>query len=112
MDIKIVYLCFLISNILGYQIRINPNIRTAVNTLQATGTNNSLQFSQITNSTILNALPAQIQQSHANELISFTIILSIFALIFSILAKIINQTVMATYKLHIRISHLEAVCFE
>ena len=112
MDIKLVYLCFLISSILGYQIRINPHIRTAVNTLQATGTNNSLQFSQITNSTILNAIPAQIQQSHQNELISFTIILTIFALIFSILAKIINQQVLTTYKLHLRITHLEAVCLD
>ena len=110
MDCKLVYLCFLISSILGYNIRINPHIKTAVNTLQATGTNNSLQFSQISNSTILNAIPAQIQQSHQNELISFSIILTIFTLIFSILAKIINQQVLTTYTLHLRITHLEAVC--
>ena len=111
MELKPVYLCFLISHILCYQIRIDPKIKTSVNTLQAEGNNNSVQFSQITNSTILNALPAAVIQSHANKLISTSIILSIFATTFCILAIIINKTVMAIFKLNQRISHLESVCF-
>ena len=101
MDCNLVFLCFIIPSILGYSIKINPHIQTAVNTLQARGSNNSLSFSQISNSTILNAIPAQIQQSHQNELISFSITLVIFTLVFLVLAKIINQQVLTTYKLHL-----------
>ena len=112
MDCILIFLCFIIPSIHGYSLKINPHIQTAVNTLQARGSNNTLSFSQISNATILNAIPAQIQQSHQNELISFSITLVIFTLVFLVLAKIINQQVLTTYKLHLRIANLEAVCLE
>ena len=111
MELKLVFLFFLIPHILSYQIRVDPRIKTSVNNLQAKGTNNSIKFSQITNSTILQALPEAVIQSHANELISTSIILSVFATTFCILAIIINKTVMAIFKLNQRITHLESVCF-
>ena len=72
MDCILIFLCFIIPSIHGYSLKINPHIQTAVNTLQARGSNNTLSFSQISNATILNAILAQIQQSHQNELISFS----------------------------------------
>ena len=112
MDYFLIFLCFIIPSIHGYSLKINPHIQTAVNTLQARGSNNTLSFSQISNATILNAIPSQIQQSHQNELISFSITLVIFTIVFLVLAKIINQQVLTTYKLHLRIANLEAVCLE
>ena len=73
----LIFLCCILSSVNGYSLKINPHIQTAVNTLQAKGQNNTLSFSQISNSTILNAIPSQIHASHQNELISFSVILSL-----------------------------------
>ena len=108
----LIFLCCIISSVNGYSLKINPHIQTAVNTLQAKGQNNTLSLSQISNSTILNAIPSQIHASHQNELISFSVTLVIFTIAFLVLGKIINQHVLATYKLHLRIANLEAVCLE
>ena len=108
----LIFLFCLFANVYSYSLKINPHIQTAVNTLQATGQNNSLSFSQISNSTILSAIPSQIHASHQNELISFSVILVIFTIAFLILGKIISQQVLATYKLHLRLTKLEAVCLE
>ena len=108
----LIFLCCILASVNSYSLKINPHIQTAVNTLQATGQNNSLSFSQISNSTILNAIPSQIHASHQNELISFSVILVIFTIAFLILGKIISQHVLATYKLHLRLAKLEAVCLE
>ena len=108
----LIFLCCILSSVNGYSLKINPHIQTAVNTLQAKGQNNTLSFSQISNSTILNAIPSQIHASHQNELISFSVILVIFTIAFLILGKIISQHVLATYKLHLRIANLEAVYLE
>ena len=108
----LIFLCCILANVNSYSLKINPHIQTAVNTLQATGQNNTLSFSQISNSTILSAIPSQIHASHQNELISFSVILVIFTIAFLILGKIISQHVLATYKLHLRLAKLEAVCLE
>ena len=108
----LIFLLCLISNVYNYSLKINPHIKTAVNTLQATGENNSLSFSQISNSTILSAIPSQIHASHYNELISFSIILVIFTISFLVLGKIISQQVLATYKLHLRVTRLESIYLE
>ena len=103
-------LCFIISSVNPYSLKINPHIKTAVNTLSATGENNKLSLSQISNSTIFQAIPAQLASSHQNELISFSVTLVIFSVAFLILGKVINQQVLTIYKLHQRLANLEAIC--
>ena len=111
MELKAVLLLVLVSSIHSYNIRVDPRIKTTVNNLQNKGSNNSIRFSQITNSTILQALPEAILTSHANELISTSIILSVFAIIFCILSAITNKIVLSVFKLNQRVTQLEAVCF-
>ena len=106
----LILLCCIISSVNAYSLKINPHIQTAVNSLSAKGENNNLSLSQISNSTIFNAIPSQIHASHQNELISFSATLVIFTIAFLVLGKVINQQVLATYKLHQRVANLEAVC--
>ena len=98
----------LVSSVNGYNIRINPIVKTSVTSLKNQGDNNSIQFSSISNSTILQAVPQQLYDSHYNELLSTSVILLIFALLFIILAVIINKLTLALFKLSQRISQIEA----
>ena len=98
----------LVSSVNGYNIRINPIVKTSVTSLKNQGDNNSIQFSSISNSTILQAVPQQLYQSHYNELLSTSVILVIFTLLFIILSVIINKLTLALFKLNQRISQIEA----
>ena len=111
MELKTLLVLILVSNIHCYNIRVDPRIKTSVNNLQNKGSNNSIKLSQITNSTIFQALPEAILTSHSNELISTSIILSAFAIVFCILSAIINKIVLSVFKLNQRITQLEAMCF-
>ena len=98
----------LVSSVNGYNIRISPIVKTSVTSLKNQGDNNSIQYSSISNSTILQAVPQQLYESHYNELLSTSVILLIFALLFIILAVIINKLTLALFKLSQRISQIEA----
>ena len=99
----------LVSSVNGYNIRINPIVKTSVTSLKNQGDNNSIQFSSISNSTILQqAVPQQLYESHYNELMSTSVILIIFALLFIILSVIINKLTLALFKLSQRINQIEA----
>ena len=111
MELWTLLVLILVSNIHSYNIRVDPRIQTSVNNLQNKGDNNSIKFSSITNSTILQALPQAILETHSNELLSTSIILSAFAIVFCILSAIINKITLSIFKLNQRISQLEARCF-
>ena len=98
----------LLSSVNGYNIRISPIVKTSVTSLKNQGDNNSIQYSSISNSTILQAVPQQLYDSHYNELLSTSVILLIFAFLFIILAVIINKLTLALFKLSQRISQIEA----
>ena len=98
----------LVSSVNGYNIRIRPIVKTSVTSLKNQGDNNSIQYSSISNSTILQAVPQQLYDSHYNELLSTSVILLIFAFLFIILAVIINKLTLALFKLSQRISQIEA----
>ena len=98
----------LVSSVNGYNIRISPIVKTSVTSLKNQGDNNSIQYSSISNSTILQAVPQQLYDSHYNELLSTSVILLIFAFLFIILAVIINKLTLALFKLSQRISQIEA----
>ena len=102
-------LWFIISSVSPYSLKINPQIKTAVNTLSASGQDNKVSLSQISNSTIFQAIPQQLASSHYNELISFSVTLVIFSVAFLILGKIINQQILSIYKLHQRLANLEEI---
>ena len=104
----VLFVLLLVSSVNGYNIRINPIVKTSVTSLKNQGDNNSIQFSSISNSTILQAVPQQLYESHYNELLSTSVILLIFALLFIILAVIINKLTLALFKLSQRISQIEA----
>ena len=92
----------------AYNIKISPKIHTQVTNLQNRGDNNSIQFSAITNSTILQATTQQVFDTHYNELLSTSVFLSIFAVVFLILAIIINRLTLTIFKLSLRVTILES----
>ena len=103
-----IFVLLLVSSVSGYNIKINPIVKTSVTNVKNTGEHNSIQLSTITNSTILQALPQQLYQSHYNELLSTSVILVIFSFLFIILSVIINKITLALFKLNQRISQMEA----
>ena len=108
MEVWPVLLFLLVSSVNGYNIRISPKIKTSVTSLKNQGDNNSIHYSSISNSTILQAVPQQLYDSHYNELLSTSVILIIFAILFIILSVIINKLTLALFKLSQRINQLEA----
>ena len=104
----VLFVLLLVSSVNGYNIRINPIVKTSVTSLKNQGDNNSIQFSSISNSTILQAVPQQLYESHYTELLSTSVILIIFALLFIILSVIINKLTLALFKLSQRINQIEA----
>ena len=96
-----------VSSVYSYNIRISPRIKTSVTSLKNQGDNNSIHYSSISNSTILQAIPQQLYDSHYNELLSTSVILTIFALVFIILSVIINKLTLALFKLSQRVNQLE-----
>ena len=107
MEVWPVLLFLLVSSVNGYNIRISPIVKTSVTSLKNQGDNNSIQYSSISNSTILQAVPQQLYDSHYNELLSTSVILIIFALLFIILSVIINKLTLALFKLSQRVNQLE-----
>ena len=104
----VLFVLLLVSSVNGYNIRINPIVKTSVTSLKNQGDNNSIQFSSISNSTILQqAVPQQLYESHYNELMSTSVILIIFALLFIILPVIINKLTLALFKLSQRVNQLQ-----
>ena len=97
----------LVSSVNGYNIRISPIVKTSVTSLKNQGHNNSIHYSSISNSTILQAIPQQLYDSHYNELLSTGVILTIFALVFIILSVIIYKLTLALFKLSQRVNQLE-----
>ena len=104
----VLFVLLLVSSVNGYNIRINPIVKTSVTNLKNTGDNNSIQLSTITNSTILQAVPQQLYESHYNELLSTSVILVIFAFLFIILSVIRKKLTLALFKLNQRINQIEA----
>ena len=107
MEVWPVLLFLLVSSVYSYNIRISPRIKTSVTSLKNQGDNNSIHYSSISNSTILQAIPQQLYDSHYNELLSTSVILTIFALVFIILSVIINKLTLALFKLSQRVNQLE-----
>ena len=103
----VLFVLQIVSSVKGYNIIINPIVKTSVTSLKNQGDNNSIQFSSISNSTILQAVPQQLYQSHYNELLSTSVILVIFTFLFIILSVIINKLTLALFKLNQRISQIE-----
>ena len=105
----VIFVLLLVSSVSGYNIKINPKVKTSVTNLKNTGEHNSIQLSTITNSTILQAaVPQQLYQSHYNELLSTSVILVIFSFLFIILSVIITKITLVLFKLNQRISQMEA----
>ena len=107
MEVWPVLLFLLVSSVNGYNIRISPKIKTSVTSLKNQGDNNSIHYSSISNSTILQAVPQQLYDSHYNELLSTSVILIIFAILFIVLSVIINKLTLALFKLSQRVNQLE-----
>ena len=104
----VLFVLLLVSSVNGYNIKINPIVKTSVTNLKNTGDNNSIQLATITNSTILQAaVPQQLYQSHYNELLSTSVILVIFSFLFIILSVIITKITLVLFKLNQRISQIE-----
>ena len=97
-----------ISQSYAYNLKISPKIHTQVTNLQNRGDNNSIHFSAITNSTILQATTQQVFDTHFNELLSTSIFLSVFVVVFLILAITINKLTLTIYKLSLRVTILES----
>ena len=97
-----------ISQSYAYNLKISPKIHTQVTNLQNRGNNNSIHFSVITNSTILQATTQQVFDTHFNELLSTSIFLSVFGVVFLILAVTINKLTLTIYKLSLRVTVLES----
>ena len=108
MELWTLLVFLLVSSAHSYNIRISPKIHTSVTSLKNQGDNNSIQYSSISNSTILQALPQQVWDTHFNELLSTSVIFSIFAVVFIILSVIINKLTLAIFKLSLRVTQLEA----
>ena len=92
----------------AYNLKISPKIHTQVTNLQNKGDNNSIKFRSITNSTILQATTKQVYATHYNELLSTSIFLSVFGVVFLILAITINRLTLTIYKLSLRVTILES----
>ena len=92
----------------SYNIKISPKIHTSVTNLKNQGDNNSIQFSSIANSTILQATTQQVYDTHYNELLSTSAFLSILAVVFIILSVVINKLTLAIFKLSLRVTQLES----
>ena len=101
-------LLLVISQSYAYNLKISPKIHTQVTNLQNRGDNNSIHFSAITNSTILQATTQQVFDTHFNELLSTSIFLSVFSVVFLILAITINKLTLTIYKLSLRVTVLES----
>ena len=101
-------LFLVISQSYAYNLKISPKIHTQVTNLQNRGDNNSIHFSSITNSTILQATTQQVFDTHFNELLSTSIFLSVFGVVFLILAVTINKLTLTIYKLSLRVTVLES----
>ena len=97
-----------ISQSFAYNLKISLKIHTQVTNLQNRGDNNSIQYSAITNSTILQATTQQVFDTHYNEVLSTSVFLSIFAVVFMILAIIINRLTLTIFKLSLRVTILES----
>ena len=97
-----------ISQSYAYNLKISPKIHTQVTNLQNRGDNNSIHFSSITNSTILQETTQQVFDTHFNELLSTSIFLSVFGVVFLILAVTINKLTLTIYKLSLRVTVLES----
>ena len=95
-----IFVLLLVSSVSGYNIKINPIVKTSVTNLKNTGDNNSIQLSTITKSTILQAVPQKLYQSHYNELLSTSVILVIFSFLFIILSVIITKITLVLFKLN------------
>ena len=105
---SVIFVLFLVSTCVSYNIKINPIVKTSVTNLKNTGEHNSIQLSTITNSTILQAaVPQQLYQSHLNELLSTSAILVIFSFLFIILSVIITKITLVLFKLNLRINQIE-----
>ena len=98
----------LLTSIHAYNIRISPKIHTSVTSLKNQGNNNSIHYSSISNSTILQAIPKQIYETHYNELLSTSVFLTILAVVFIILSVVINKLTLAIFKLSLRVTQLES----
>ena len=107
MELWTILVFLLVTSIHSYNIRISPRIHTSVTSLKNQGDNNSIQYSSISNSTILQAIPQQIYDTHYNELLSTSVILTIFSAVFIILSVIINKLTLALFKLSQRVNQLE-----
>ena len=101
-------LFLVISQSYAYNLKISPKIHTQVTNLQNRGDNNSIHFSAITNSTILQETTQQVFDTHFNELLSTSIFLSVFGVVFLILAVTINKLTLTIYKLSLRVTVLES----
>ena len=101
-------LFLVISQSYAYNLKISPKIHTQVTNLQNRGDNNSIHFSAITNSTILQATTQQVFDTHFNELLSTSIFLSVFGVVFLILAVTINKLTLTIYKISLRVTVLES----
>ena len=101
-------LFLVISQSYAYNLKISPKIHTQVTNLQNRGDNNSIHFSSITNSTILQETTQQVFDTHFNELLSTSIFLSVFGVVFLILAVTINKLTLTIYKLSLRVTVLES----
>ena len=101
-------LFLVISQSYAYNLKISPKIHTQVTNLQNRGDNNSIHFSSITNSTILQETTQQVFDTHFNELLSTSIFLSVFGVVFLILAVTINKLTLTIYKISLRVTVLES----
>ena len=101
-------LFLVISQSYAYNLKISPKIHTQVTNLQNRCDNNSIHFSSITNSTILQETTQQVFDTHFNELLSTSIFLSVFGVVFLILAVTINKLTLTIYKLSLRVTVLES----
>ena len=107
MELWTILVFLLVTSIHSYNIRISPKIHTSVTNLKNQGDNNSIQFSSITNSTILQATTKQVYDTHYNELLSTIVFLTILAVVFIILSVVINKLTLAIFKLNLRVTQLE-----
>ena len=84
--------CFALQ-ICGYSIRINPVVKTQVQAIKNQGNQNKIQLQNISNSTILQAVPSQLYQSHLNELYSTSAVLIVFGFLFMIISVIATNNI-------------------
>ena len=107
MELWTILVFLLVTSAHSYNIRISPKIHTSVTRLKNQGDNNSIHYSSISNSTILQAIPKQIYETHYNELLSTSVFLTILAVVFIILSVVINKLTLAIFKLSLTVTQLE-----